>query len=197
MRDMKKILIALFLLISLSACGEAESYEVAVRQGCDFTDTLDRIREFCPDIEVVEMAESPSDYSSYYASIDLIRMGDTLGYGMLKSSPIEYINLCAVSYDSYPMSTDLSGVKAAVVGDINCSDYITVPGDCSLTPYESPELAIEDLNEGYVDVILCLSTQADNFYELNSGLRIEDVMDSTIYEYAVISNNGELIDYLG
>ncbi|MCC8015745.1 MAG: hypothetical protein LIO87_11240 [Eubacterium sp.] len=145
------------------------------------------------DIVFSEAERKDLSVNNYDVVVKYINMTTNTGYGVWKSKAIGYENVCAAGYDDYRISSDFSGKKAAVYGDFNLSDYTAVVDDCEYTEYADMDIMISDIKEGAVDVVLCLTDAAETLKAAEPQLRINDILDSDIYEYVVISEDSGLI----
>ncbi|MCD7854506.1 MAG: hypothetical protein LUG66_02690 [Clostridiales bacterium] len=129
----------------------------------------------------------------YNAVVKYVNMTASLGFEVNKSKVIKYESLCSAAYEDYRISYDFSGKKAALYGDFSLNELAPVVEDCVYTEYTDSELMLSDLREGAVDVILCLSDSADELKAADPKLRINDMLESGIYEYVVVSEDSGLI----
>lgn len=198
---MKKLLCILALIPMLvTGCGSADNRVlIACEDGYECPQSVtDAVKEFYDgkQVEIVSVDRSRIGGKDYDVSIGGVKMGGTMGYGVWKSRVMAYENACTVSYNDYRMVSDFTGKKAAVFGDMSYTDYMEINDDFEYKTYTSAETALSDLKEGVLDVIICLPEAADAFYEKDDSLRVNDLLDSEIYEYVVVSSDIELINSL-
>jgi hypothetical protein len=198
---MKKLLCVLTLIpIFFTGCSSADNKVlIACEEGYECPQAVsDAINEFYAgqQTEIVNVDRSKIGDKAYNVSIGNIKMGASLGYGVWPSKVMAYENACTVAYEDYRMVSDFSGKKAGVFGDIKSNQYIDTNDDCEYMSYTSAETILSDLKAGVIDVIICLPDAADAFFDKDDSLRVNDLMDSEIYEYVVVSSDIELINSL-
>jgi hypothetical protein len=198
---MKKLLCILTLIpMLMTGCsGEDNRVTIACEDGYECPQEVKAaIDEYYSDkqTEYVSVERSKIGNKDYTVSIGNVEMASTLGYGVWKSKVMAYENACFVAYDDYRMISDLSGKKAGIFGEVDYTQYVATNEDCEYQAYTSAQTALSDLKEGVIDAIICLPDAADAFLEKDGSLRVNDVLDSEIYEYVVVSSDIELINSL-
>lgn len=198
---MKELKILVILIISAIAagCSKESSITVAVEKGYECPQNImDSIEDYysAGNVVIKEVARSELGNSKYEVSVGAVEMGSALGYGVWKSKVIGYDNACSVSYDDYKISEDFSGKKAGMPEDFNYSNYIYLDDDCEYSNYSNTENMLTDLKEGAIDAVICSPDTAELLKASDNNLRVNDLLDSSIYEYVVVSEDIELINSL-
>lgn len=196
---MKKMLMAIALVFLFCGCSKSEDIKIAVENNYTCPNAvMSAIEEFYADksIEIVNVERLYLGNKEYHVSIGAIEMGRPIRYGIWKSKVMKYENVCGVGYDDYKMSSDFSGKKVGILGSFNYSDYVYLDNDCEYSIYTNADVALSDIREGVIDAVLCMEDTADSLIEKDNMLRINDILDSKIYEYVVLSEDTELINSL-
>ncbi len=197
---MKKMLLLLTFVILLCGCGgSTEKVQLAVEKGYSCPEAvMTAIRDYYEgrEITVSEVKQSDLTSEEYDAAVGGVNMTSSLGYGVWKSSVIKYENACAVGYDDYRFSDDFTGKRAGVYEDFDYSRYISVVDDCEYTDYKNIEDMLSDLKAGAIDAAVCDIETAEELRAADKNLRINDMLESKIYEYVVLSRDIDLINSL-
>lgn len=196
---MKKIWVVLALFIFITACSSDNSITIGVQKGYDCPENIiNAIESYYESDNVVikEAARSEVGDDKYDVSVGAVEMGRALGYGVWKSNVIGYENACCISYDDYKMSSDLSGKKVGIEQNLNYSDYITLDDDCEYSNYSDTESMLSDLQNKAIDAVICFPNTGELLKSSDNNLRVNDFLDSSIYEYVVVSKDIGLINSL-
>ncbi|MCD8089618.1 MAG: transporter substrate-binding domain-containing protein [Clostridiales bacterium] len=194
---MKRFLAAAAALCLLCGCGGDDDFVIiGLEQGYECpTEIKLAAGDYYDGKEVIFTEGKSSELSpdDYGAVIKYVNMTSSVGYGVLKSNVIALKNLCAAGYGDYRDSGDFSGKKAALYGGFSLGDYAPAADDCEYTVYTDFENLLSDIKEGAVDVVICTSDTAPEFKKADPKLRINDIIESDIYEYVVLSDDSGLI----
>ena len=196
---MKNIFAVLILSLLILGCSEDNSITIGVEKGYDCPENvINSIESYYGSENIVfkEAARSEVGDDKFDVSLGAVEMGRAIGYGVWKNNVMGYDNACCVSYDDYKMSTDFSGKKVGIEENFNYSNYISFDEDCDYSSYNSSESMLSDLKEGIIDAIVCSPNTAEMLKSSDNNLRVNDLLDSNIYEYVVVSKDIELINSL-
>ena len=196
---MKKL--AVLLLMSIAAVGcteESGKVTIAIEEGYtpdkEVTDAVENF--YGGNIETVSVRRSEISSGKYDVGIGGVAMGDSMGYGIWKSLVLDYDNACVVSYDDYKMSSDLSGKKIGVIQGYDYSRYLSVDDECEYTNYSNTESMLSDIKNSAIDAVVCSAETAGELRKADDKLRVNDLLDSNVYEYVVVSEDIDLINSL-
>ncbi|MCD8091177.1 MAG: transporter substrate-binding domain-containing protein [Clostridiales bacterium] len=197
---MKKMLLLLMGVMLVCGCGNKDNtVKLAIEEGYDCPKAvLEALYDYYEgrEITVTEVKQSDLTSDKYDAAAGGVNMTSSLGYGLWKSSVIKYENACAAGYDDYRFSDDFSGKRAGVPAEFNYSRYITIVEGCEYTTYKNTEDILSDLKAGAIDAAVCDTETAAELKEADSSLRVNDILESNIYEYVVLSRDIDLINSL-
>ncbi len=195
---MKKILCVLLASMLLCGCSGDDSITLACMQGLDCSELTSAIQDYygADKVNVTVVDRDAIASGDYDVKIGAVAMGETLEYGMWKSKAIMHETACVVSRDEYRMSTDLDGVKLGIPDDFEYTRYISVPEGAEIERYKSRDTLISDLREGVIGAIVCSENIGGEVAAAVEGARVNILLDSEIYEYAVMSEDIDLINSL-
>lgn len=196
---MKKLLLIIAFMLLIAGCQKQNEITLAIEKGTECPENVTAaIEEYYKgkNIKSLEIEKGQIGNVKYDIAYGGVEMGRALGYGVWKSKPVKYENACCVAYNSYMMSTDLKSKKIGVPKEFNYSYFVSLDEDSQYSTYNDVDSLISDLKEGLVDAVICTSSYADSLRARDKNLFINDLLDSNIYEYTVVSKDMELINSL-
>ncbi len=194
---MKKIICILALALIIGGCGESGEITLAREKGFECDEIIAAIEEhYGRSVTVKEVGRDEISRGDSDIMIGAVPMGDSLDYGMWKSKTIKYEMACVVSRDEYRMTTDLEDVDIGIPDDFEYLRYISLPEEASVTPYSDKTALVSDLKEGVIGAVICSDGVGEDIAAAVDGARVNTLYDSNIYEYAVMSEDVELINSL-
>ena len=199
---MKKLFLAIVLALRVQGCSKKNEITIACEEGFDCPEITEAVEKYYDEkgvgdsVTVTETDRNKLLSNEYTVEIGSRPMGDPLDYGMWKSRPIKYEIACIISRDEYRMTTDLESLKVGIPKDFEYVRFISLPENTEVSGYSDKGSLISDLNEGVIDAAICSDEVGAEIAAAISGARINNLSDSNIYEYVVMSEDIDLINSL-
>lgn len=194
---MKKFLIIIALALTLGGCKKDDGLVCAYWTGYQCDRLLEEVESFYNnEIEIKEIEKFYVMSDNYDVYIGAVTPGTSMGFGVYKSKTLELENLCSVSQTGAKSLTDYDGKAVGCLDNLEISRYVTLGSEIEAETYTRAEDMLSDLKGGIIDGILCLPDTAESLLEKDPDLKVWDLEESEIYEYAVFGRSQELIEYI-